>query len=108
LRAVLPELGTPDRGRIAALVGLTPMNRDSGTSRGRRMITGGRVEARSVLDMAALSAVRSNPALKASYGRLRAAGTPAKLALTAAARKLRVIADAILRGGRPWQPAPID
>ena len=67
------------------------------------MIAGGRAEARSALYMAALSAVRYNPALKAFYGRLRASGKPAKVALTAAARKLLVIADAIVRTGRPWQ-----
>jgi transposase len=105
LLATLPELGTLGRGKIAALVGLAPMNRDSGTLRGRRMIVGGRSEVRSALYLAALSAVRFNPALKAFYGRLRAAGKPAKVALTAAARKLLVIADAILRTGRPWQPS---
>ena len=105
LLAALPELGTLGRGKIAALVGLAPMNRDSGTLRGRRMIVGGRAEVRSALYMAVLSAVRYNPALKAFYGRLRAAGKPAKLALTAAARKLLVIADAIVRTGRPWQPS---
>jgi transposase len=108
LLAVLPELGSLGRGQIAALVGLAPMNRDSGTLRGRRTIVGGRAEVRSALYLAALSAVRYNPALRAFYRRLRAAGKPAKLALTAAARKLLVIADAILRTGRPWQPAPID
>jgi transposase len=106
LLASLPELGTLGRGKIAALVGLAPMNRDSGTLRGRRMIVGGRSEVRSVLYLAALSAVRYNPALKAFYHRLRAAGKPAKLALTAAAHKLLTIADAILRTGRPWQPSP--
>jgi transposase len=106
LLATLPELGTLGRGKIAALVGLAPMNRDSGTLRGRRTIAGGRSEVRSALYLAALSAVRYNPALKAFYGRLRAAGKPAKLALTAAAHKLLTIADAIVRTGRPWQPSP--
>jgi len=107
LLAVLPELGTLSRGKIAALVGLAPMNRDSGTLRGRRTITGGRAEVRSTLYLAALSAVRYNPAVRAFYERLRAAGKAAKVALTAAARKLLVIADAILRTGRPWQPSPV-
>jgi transposase len=107
LLATPPELGTLGRGKVAALVGLAPMNRDSGTLRGRRMIAGGRAEVRSALYLAAWSAVRFNPALKAFYGRLRSAGKPAKLALTAAARKLLVIADAIVRAGRPWRPAPI-
>src|SRR5206468_6194507 len=106
LLAALPELGTLGRGKIAALVGLAPMNRDSGTLRGRRMIVGGRSEVRSVLYLAALSAVRYNPALKAFYDRLRTAGKPAELALTAAAHKLLTIADAIVRTGRRWQPAP--
>ena len=106
LLASLPELGTLGRGKIAALVGLAPMNRDSGTLRGRRMIVGGRPEVRSALYLATLSAVRYNPALKVFYGRLRAAGKPAKLALTAAAGKLLTIADAIVRTGRPWQPSP--
>lgn len=107
LLATMPELGALDRGKVAALVGLAPMNRDSGVMRGRRTIIGGRAEARSVLYMATLSAVRYNPALKAFYGRLRAAGKRAKVALTAAARKLLTIADAILRTGRPWQaPSP--
>ena len=104
LLAALPELGTLGRGKIAALVGLAPMNRDSGTLRGHRMVVGGRAEVRTALYMAALAAARYNPTLKAFYARLRAAGKPGKLALTAVARKLLVIADAILRSGRPWQP----
>lgn len=107
LLATVPELGTLGRNKVAALVGLAPMNRDSGKLRGHRTIVGGRAEARSALYMATLSAVRYNPALKAFYSRLRAAGKPGKVALTAAARKLLVIADAILRSGRPWQPSPI-
>lgn len=105
LLAELPELGTLGRRKIAALVGLAPMNRDSGTLRGRRMIVGGRAAVRTVLYMAALSAVRHNPALKAFYGRLVAAGKAKKVALAAAAHKLLTIADAILRSKRPWDPA---
>lgn len=105
LLAELPELGTLGRRKIAALVGLAPMNRDSGTLRGRRMIVGGRAAVRSALYMAALAAVRHNPALKAFYGRLVAAGKAKKLALAAAAHKLLTIADAILRSKRPWDPA---
>jgi len=105
LLAELPELGTLDRRKIAALVGLAPMNRDSGTLRGRRMIVGGRAAVRSALYMAALTAVRHNPALKAFYGRLVAAGKAKKVALAAAAHKLLTIADAILRSKRPWDPA---
>jgi transposase len=101
----LPELGTLGRRRIAALVGLAPMNRDSGTLRGRRTIVGGRAAVRSALYMAALAAVRHNPALRAFYGRLIEAGKAKKLALAAAAHKLLTIADAILRNKRPWDPA---
>ena len=81
------------------------MNRDSGTLRGRRMIVGGRASVRTALYMAALSAVRHNPALKAFYARLVAAGKSKKLALTASAHKLLTIADAVLRSRRPWDPS---
>lgn len=101
----LPELGTLGRRKVAALVGLAPMNRDSGTLRGRRMIIGGRAAVRTALYLAALSATRHNPAIKALYDRLVAAGKAKKLALTAAAHKLLTIADAILRSKRPWDPA---
>ena len=101
----LPELGTLGRRKIAALVGLAPMNRDSGTLRGRRRIVGGRAAVRTALYMAALSAVRHNPALEAFYRRLVAAGKAKKVALAAAAHKLLTIADAILRSKRPWDPA---
>ncbi|MBV8233559.1 MAG: transposase [Planctomycetaceae bacterium] len=80
--ATLPELGTPGRGTVAALVGLAPRNCDSGTPRGRRTIAGGRSEARAVLDLAALLAVRLNPTLKSFSQRLRAAGKAAKVTLT--------------------------
>jgi transposase len=103
LLALLPELGLLGRRKIAALVGLAPMNCESGSMRGRRTIGGGRAEVRSILYMAALSAVRHNPALRAFYARLVAAGKDKKLALTAAARKLVTIADAIVRTGRPWE-----
>lgn len=101
----LPELGTLGRRKIAALVGLAPMNRDSGTLRGRRMIVGGRAAVRSALYMAALAAVRHNRALGAFYGRLVAAGKAKKVASAAAAHKLLTIADAILRTRRAWDPA---
>ena len=101
----LPELGTLGRRKIAALVGLAPMNRDSGSMRGKRMIVGGRSAVRSALYLAALSAVRHNPALRAFYERRLAAGKAKELALTAAAHKLLTIADTILRSKRPWDPA---
>ena len=105
LIAELPELGHLDRRRIAALVGVAPLNRDSGTLRGRRMIAGGRAPVRHVLYMATLAAIRHNPSIATFYQRLVTAGRPGKLALTAAMRKLLVILNAILRDQRPWQHA---
>jgi len=105
LIAELPELGSLDRRKIAALVGLAPFNRDSGTLRGRRMIAGGRAPVRAVLYMAALVASRRNPLIRAFYQRLLAAGKPKKLALTACMRKLLTILNAIVRDRTPWQTA---
>jgi len=105
LLADLPELGTLDRKRIAALVGLAPFNRDSGSLRGRRTIWGGRASVRAALYMAALVACRHNPTIAAFYARLRAAGKPAKLAITACMRKLLTILNAMIRDTRPWQNA---
>ncbi len=105
LLAELPELGTLSRKQIAALVGVAPINRDSGTMRGRRSTWGGRATVRSALYMAALVAARHNPIIAAFYKRLRASGKPAKVALTACMRKLLVILNAILRDRTPWQHA---
>jgi transposase len=105
LIADLPELGILDRRRIAALAGLAPMNRDSGTLRGRRMIRGGRPAVRRALYMATVAAIRFNPAIGMFYRRLVAAGRPPKVAVTAAMRKLLTILNAVLRDHRPWQPA---
>jgi transposase len=105
LLAELPELGTLDRKQIAALVGVAPLNRDSGMMRGRRSTWGGRASVRSVLYMAALVAAHHNAALAAFYKRLRNAGKPAKVALTAVMRKLLTILNAILRDRQPWQNA---
>lgn len=102
LIAELPELGRLDRRAIAALVGVAPMNRDSGLWRGKRTIQGGRASVRSALYMAALVGVRFNPALKAFYQRLREAGKAPKLALVAAMRKLLTILNAIVRDKKPW------
>jgi transposase len=102
LLACLPELGSVEGGQAAALAGLAPFDDDSGRRRGRRRVAGGRAEVRSVLYMAALSARRHHPALRAFADRLRAAGKPAKVVLTAVARKLVVIANAVLRSGKPW------
>lgn len=103
LLAALPELGTLDRKKIAALVGVAPINRDSGKMRGKRSIGGGRADVRAVLYMAAISAVRSNPALKTAYVRLVAAGKAKKVALVACMRKMLTIANAILRDKTAWK-----
>jgi transposase len=105
LLADLPELGTLGRKQIAALVGVAPFNRDSGTWRGQRTVWGGRAGVRAALYMAALVASRRNPVIAAFYRHLRSAGKPAKVALTACMRKLLVILNAILRDKRPWQNA---
>jgi transposase len=104
LMAALPELGRLDGGKLSALVGLAPFADDSGTRRGSRHVRGGRAVVRRVLYLAALSAVRYNPAMKAFKERLVARGKKAKVILTAVARKLLVIANAVVRTGRPWQP----
>lgn len=107
LVALLPELGTLGRHQIAALVGLAPFNRDSGTLRGRRAIWGGRSTVRAVLYMATLSATRFNPTIRAVYLRLKAAGKPPKVALVACMRKLLTILNAILRSRTPWRTQEI-
>jgi transposase len=104
LLAELPELGRLSHKEIAALVGVAPLNRDSGTLRGKRLVYGGRAPVRAVLYMAALVASKCNPVIRAFYLRLRAAGKPAKLALTACMRKLLTILNAIARSGIPWSP----
>jgi len=101
LIADLPELGSLSRRQIAALVGVAPFNRDSGKLRGTRSIFGGRGAIRHVLYMAALSAVRHNPVLAAAYARLRQAGKPPKLALTACMRRLIVILNTIVKTNTP-------
>lgn len=106
LLSFVPELGKLDRKQIAALIGVAPFNRDSGVMRGRRSIWGGRAAVRSVLYMATVAAVRCNTVFKAFYARLRAAGKPAKVALTATMRKLLVALNAIARDGVPWTVAP--
>jgi transposase len=99
----LPELGTLSRQRIAALVGVAPFNRDSGTLRGTRTTWGGRAHVRAVLYMSTLVAVRYNPVLKRFYERLRTAGKVAKVALTACMRKLLTILNAMVKHQKPWQ-----
>jgi transposase len=101
--ALLPELGTLDRRQIAALVGLAPFANESGPRRGHRRIYGGRAAVRSVLYMSALVASRSNPTFKAAYQRLIAANKPQKVALTAVARKLLTVLNAMARDGSSWK-----
>ena len=95
--ALLPELGRIGDAQAAALVGVAPLNRDSGQFRGQRHIHGGRAALRRVLYMAALAAIRHNPILKAFYTRLREKGKPAKVALTAVMRKLTVLLNRLLK-----------
>jgi transposase len=104
LLAELPELGTLTGREIAALVGVAPFARDSGTLRGKRVTWGGRTSVRTCLYMAAVTASRHNPPLKAFYQRLLAAGKAKKLAVIACLRKLLVILNAIVASGTPWDP----
>ena len=105
LLAEVPELGELNGREVSALVGVAPINRDSGTMRGKRTIFGGRPSVRKVLFMAALVASRHNPVIKAFYQRLLAAGKPKKLALTACARKLLTILNAMARTRKPFNAA---
>jgi transposase len=97
LLAGLPELGLLDKGQIAKLVGVAPLNRDSGLLRGRRMIAGGRKPVRDALYVAALPAIRFDPHMKAFYAKLRASGKPGKVALVAVMRKMIIILNARMR-----------
>jgi transposase len=105
LVADLPELGQLTRRQLAALVGVAPLNCDSGQRRGTRTIWGGRAAVRGTLYMATLVATRHNPVIRAFYQRLRLAGKPPKLALVAAMRKLLTILNAIIKTQQPWAPA---
>ena len=103
LLAYLPELGTLDRRQIAALVGVAPFNRDSGSLRGKRTVWGGRARVRAALYMGALTASRFNPVIRDFYQRLLACGKPKKLALTACMRKLLVILNSMLKHRSSWR-----
>ncbi len=103
LLANMPELGQVGRREIAALAGLAPLNRDSGTLRGRRNIWGGRGHVRAVLYMATLAAMRCNPKLKSFFERLREAGKPFKVVMVACMRKLLIILNAMMRDQTPWR-----
>lgn len=103
LLAELPELGRLARPQIAALVGVAPLNRDSGTLRGQRSIWGGRAAVRTTLSMATLRATRCNPVIQRFYDRLVAAGKPRKVALVACMHKLLTILNAMVKHQTPWQ-----
>lgn len=100
----LPELGRLDNKKLASLVGVAPLNRDSGQWRGKRSCWGGRGDVRAVLAMATRAAIRSNPAIRAFHQRLIAAGKTEKVALTACMHKFLCILNAMVRHGVPWQP----
>ena len=94
-----------DRRKLAALAGVAPMNRDSGTFRGRRKVWGGRARVRRAIYMATLVATRFNPCIRAFYQRLLAAGKTKKVALVACVHKLLTILNAMIRQHRPWNPS---
>jgi transposase len=104
--AELPELGQLNRQKIAALVGVAPFNKDSGPKKGRRRIFGGRSGVRRTLYMAALSATRFNPVIRAFYQNLLKRGKEKKVALTACMRKLLVIINSMVRKGEAWRFSP--
>lgn len=104
LLVALPELGQLDRRAIAALVGVAPFNCDSGIMRGRRSIYGGRSQVRTLLYMAATTAIRYNPVIRAFYEQLKARGKPHKVAMVACMRKMLTILNAMVRQSTPWTP----
>jgi len=107
LLSLVPELGALGRKQLAALVGVAPMNQDSGAHRGRRRIWGGRAHVRAVLYMSALVAARYNPSIRAFHQRLVAAGKLPKVALVACMHKLLSILNAMIRSKSPWAPEAI-
>jgi len=100
----LPELGQLNRKEIAALVGVAPMNKESGSYKGKRRIRGGRANVRKVLFMAIMSAMQSNPKLKRQYTALKEAGKPPKVAMVACMRKLITILNVMVKTGQHWNP----
>jgi len=103
LIAELPELGKLNRGEVAKLVGVAPINRDSGTKSGKRFIGGGRGQVRRVLYMATLVAIRHNPTIKAFYVHLKSKGKEAKVAIVACMRKLVTILNLLVKSNQIWQ-----
>jgi transposase len=106
LLAALPELGTLTHKQVAALVGVAPLNRDSGSRRGRRAISGGRTAVRGALYMATLAATRCNPVIRAHFAQLRARGKAFKVALVACMRKLLLICNAVVAHHVAWRTEP--
>ena len=106
LIGMLPELGHLSNRQIGKLVGIAPLNRDSGKYRGKRRIHGGRPAIRGALYMPTLTAIRCNPVIRSFYQRLTAAGKPKKVAIVACMRKLLVILNAMVRTGKPWHSSP--
>jgi len=102
LMAALPELGKLSREEIAKLVGVAPLNCDSGKHKGKRFTWGGRADVRCALYMAALSAARYNPVIKVFYDRLLSKGKPKKVALVACMHKILTILNAIMKSAKPW------
>jgi transposase len=103
LIAELPELGKLNRGEVAKLVGVAPINRDSGTMSGKRFIGGGRSQVRRVLYMAMIVAIRHNAAMKASYIHLKSKGKESKVAIVACMRKLVTIINLLVKSNQTWQ-----
>jgi transposase len=99
----MPELGKLNRQQVASLAGLAPINRDSGTMRGRQTTWGGRASVRCALYMCAVSAWRCNPTIRRFAERLKATGKPFKVVITAAMRKLLTILNILIRENRPWR-----
>ena len=102
LLSELPELGSLDRKKIAALVGVAPMNRDSGSYEGKRYIRGGRHKVRTVLFVSMMSAIQCHPKLKPMYQRMVAAGKPKKVAIVACMRKQLIILNTMVKNGTYW------
>lgn len=103
----LPELGTLDRRKISALVGVAPFNCDSGVRKGKRAVWGGRAQVRSALYMSVMVGIRCNDRIRSFYQHLRKQGKPAKVALVACMRKLLTILNAMVRDGKPWASDPV-